>query len=59
MKDRIIYIIFMILIMVYLYFAYLIYHIKMVDEILLMAIRTNQEMSMENYRMIHNRILED
>jgi len=38
----------------YLYFTMLIYRMKMVDEILLVAIRTNQEMAMENYRMIHN-----
>lgn len=59
MKDKLILILCLIVLMMYLYISMLIYRVKMVDEILLVAIRTNQEMAMENYRIYHNQGLEE
>jgi len=54
MKDRLILILCLIIMMMYLYISMLIYRVKMVDEILLQTIKTNQEMCYQAYNAIHN-----
>jgi len=53
-KDKLILILCLIIFMMYLYITMLIYRVKMVDEILLQAIKTNQEMCYQAYNAIHN-----
>jgi len=54
MKDKLILILCLIVLMMYLYISMLIYRVKMVDEILLTAIKTNQEMCYQAYNAIHS-----